>query len=72
MAFCAVKKRSVSISQQLSCKRARLIAGNCLKLKSVAATVFFCARQAIALRGNRVNLEATSRYSRSNFHAVTI
>ena len=66
-----MEKRSVSISQQLSSERARLIARNSLKLKSVAATVIFCGR---ALRGHRddgpVIVEATSSYSRSNFHAL--
>ena len=45
MAFIAVKENRVaSIDQQLSSKRAEVVAKNRLKLRSIAATVIFCGR----------------------------
>ena len=53
MAFLAVKENKVvSIDQQLSSKRAEIVAQNRLKLRSIAATVIFCGRQALAFRGH--------------------
>ena len=53
MAFIAVKENRVaSIDQQLSSKRAEVVAKNRLKLRSIAATVIFCGRQALAFRGH--------------------
>ncbi len=51
MAFCAVmENRVIAIDQQISSRRANLIAANHLKLQSVAATVIFCGQQVITLR----------------------
>ncbi len=53
MAFLAVKEnRVVSIDRQLNSARAEIIAKNRLKLRSIAATVIFCGRQALAFRGD--------------------
>ena len=51
----AVKENQVvSIDQQLSSKQAEIVAQNRLKLRSIAATVIFCGRQALAFRGHQV------------------
>lgn len=44
-AFCAVmEKRIQSVDHLLNSRRAQLVAENCLKLKSIAATIIFCGR----------------------------
>ena len=54
MTFLAVmENRTVAIDQQLSSKWAQLVTIIRHILKSIAATVIFCGRQGIALRGHR-------------------
>ena len=49
MAFCTVmENRVIAIDQQISSRRAKLVAENRLKLQSIAATVIFCGQQVIA------------------------
>ena len=43
----------VPIDQQLSSQQAQIIANNRAKLRSIAATIIFCGKQAISLRGHR-------------------
>ena len=53
-AFCAVMENRIpSIDHLLNSRRAQLVAENHLKLNSIAATIIFCGRQALALRGHR-------------------
>ena len=42
-----------SIDQQLSSQRAQTAANNRAKLRSIAATIIFCGKRAISLRGHR-------------------
>ena len=42
-----------SIDQQLSSQRAQIAAINQEKLRSIAATIIFCGKQVISLRGHR-------------------
>ena len=52
MTFIAVmENQALSIDQQLNSERSKWVAENCTKLRSIAATVIFCGRQGIALRG---------------------
>ena len=44
---------AASIDQQVNSQLAKTASENRLKLRSIAATVIFCGRQAIALRGHR-------------------
>ena len=54
MTFIAVtEKQALSIDQQLNTEISKRIAENRTKLQSIAATVVFCRRQGIALRGHR-------------------
>ena len=60
---------------QLSSKKAKLVAENCLKLRSIAATVIFCGRQALAFRGHRDDRlalmdEAPESINHGNFQAL--
>ena len=73
-AFCAVmEKRIPSIDHLLNSRRAQLVAENRLKLKSIAATIIFCGRQALALRGHRDDgpvLLSETMIGRGNFQAL--
>ena len=74
IAFCAVmENQAVSIDRQLSSARDKLVTENRLKLQSIAATIIFCGRQALALRGHRDDgpelLNDTS-VGRGNFQAL--
>ena len=73
MAFIAVmENQAVSIDQQLSSQKAKLVAENRLKMRSIAATIIFCGRQGIALRGHcddRLD-EASESINHGNFHAL--
>ena len=66
--------RTVSIDLQVNTRVARIVAENCLKLRSIAATVIFCGHQAITLRGHRddcTTIDGDSDDSHSgNFHAL--
>jgi len=44
---------AASIDQQVNSQLAKMASENRLRLHSIAATVIFCGRQAIALRGHR-------------------
>lgn len=73
MAFCAVmEKPALAIDQQLSSNRAKLVAENQLKLQSIAATVIFCGRQAIAFRGrdDRSAVTNETTVNHGNFQAL--
>ena len=76
-AFCNVMtNQSLSIDQQLSSQRAQVIANNRAKLRSIAATIIFCGKQAISLRGHRddwsdlLECDDESRKQGGNFHAL--
>ncbi len=64
---------ALAIDQQLSFSRAKLVAENRLKWQSIAATVIFCGRQAIAFPGYRddtfVVINETS-VNHGNFQAL--
>ena len=67
LAFCAIQEnRAVGIDQQINSIRAKLVAENKMKLKSITATVIFCGRQGLAFRGHRddgpVELDNSSTY----------
>ena len=73
-AFCAVmEKRIPSIDHLLNSRRAQLVAENRSKLKSIAATIIFCGRQALALRGHCDDgpvLLSETMIGRGNFQAL--
>ena len=73
-AFRAVmENRAPSIDRLLSCRRAQLVAENRSKLKSIAATIIFCGRQALSLRGHRDDgpvLLSETLVGRGNFQAL--
>ena len=64
----------VPIDQQLSSKRAQTAATNRAKLRSIAATIIFCGKQAISLRGHRDDWSTLENsddaYQAGNFHAL--
>ena len=66
----------MSVDQQLSSQRAQVIANNRAKLQSIAATIIFCGRQAISLRGHRddwsdlLESDNESHKQGGNFHAL--
>ncbi len=73
MAFMAVmENRAVSIDQLISSQKAKVVAENRLKMRSIAATIIFCGRQGIALRGHRDDRldEASDSINHGNFHAL--
>lgn len=66
-AFCNVMtNQAVSIDQQLSSQRAQIVANNRLKLRSIAATIIFCGKQAISLRGHRDDWSTLENNDASN------
>ena len=72
-AFCAIQEnRAIPIDQQLISRRARLVAENRLKLRSITATVIFCGQQGLAFRGHRDDgpVELDSSANRGNFQAL--
>ena len=75
-AFCNVMTNQVrSIDQQLSSLRAQIAAINWEKLRSIAATIIFCGKQAISLRGHRDDWPAlldseVDTHNAGNFHAL--
>ena len=68
----AMKKGAVSIDQQLSSKKAKLVAENRMKMRSIAATVIFCGQQGIALRGRHDDRldDASESINHGNFNAL--
>ena len=54
------------IYHQLSSEREKQTAGNRLKLRSIAETVFFCGRQGIALRGHQDDMSTVLENPESN------
>ena len=74
LAFCAIQEnRAVGVDQQINSRRAKLVAENKMKLKSITATVIFCGRQGLAFRGHRddgpVELDNSST-NKGNFQAL--
>ena len=75
-AFCNVMTNQArSIDQQLSSQRAQIAAINREKLRSIAATIIFCGKQAISLRGHRDDWPAlldseVDTHNAGNFHAL--
>ena len=73
LSFCAVQEnRAVGIDQQVNLRRAKLMAENKLKLGSIAATVIFCGRQGLALRGHRDDgpVQLNDSSNKGNFQAL--
>ena len=75
-AFCDVMTNQVkSIDQQLNSQHAQIAALNREKLRSIAATIIFCGKQAISLRGHRDDWPALlerddDAHNTGNFHAL--
>lgn len=68
-----IEKKQVPVDQQLSSIRAKRIAHNREKLKSIAETVILCGRQGISLRGHRDDrrhLEESPYANHGNFMAL--
>ena len=74
MTFIAVmENQALLIDQQLSSERSKPIAENRTKLRSIAATVIFCGRQGIALRGHRDDglvAQTETAVNHGNFQAL--
>ena len=70
---CAVQEnRAVGIDQQISSRRAKLVAENKLKLRSITATVIFCRGEGLAFRGPRDDgpVELNDSSSKGSFQAL--
>ena len=76
IAFSAVKEnRSISIDQRLHSRRAEIVATNRLKLRSIASTIIFYGRQALAFRGydeDYFDVENKSQLRYGNFLSLLL
>ena len=66
------ENRALSIDQQVSSSRAKLVEKNRLKLRFIVETIIFCGRQGLAYRGQHddgpVMLDKSS-FNHGNFQA---
>lgn len=74
MTFIAVmENQALSIDQQLNSERSKRAAENHTKLRSIAATIIFCGRLGIALRGHCDDgpvVQTETEINRGNFQAL--